>query len=82
VREATATFRKFAAVLDEHLGGRRWLLGERLTVADFAVASTLPYAAAARMPLNEFPLVAGWHDRLNELPGWREPFPSARREAA
>jgi glutathione S-transferase len=74
--EATKQFRPNAAVLNEHLAGRKYLLGDRLTIADFAVAITLPYAKKAKIPLDEFPNVARWHDRLNEMPAWREPFPA------
>lgn len=73
--EATKQFRPNAAVLNEHLAGRKYLLGDQLTIADFAVAITLPYAKKAKIPLDEFPNVARWHDRLNELPAWRAPFP-------
>jgi len=34
------------------------------------------------MPLGEFPSVVRWHDRLNELEAWRNPFPSRQTEAA
>lgn len=74
--EATKQWRPNAAVLNEHLAGRKYLLGDQLTIADFAVAITLPYAKKAKIPLDEFPNVARWHDRLNELPAWREPFPA------
>lgn len=40
-----------------------------------AVAVTLP-ARSARIPLEEFPAVRRWHERLNELEAWREPFPA------
>ena len=69
-------FRRFAAVLNDHLAGRRWIVGGGLTVADFSVAMTLPYAEEARLPLDEFINVRRWHDRLNEIEGWREPFPA------
>lgn len=81
VEAATADFRKYAQVLDDHLRDRPYLLGERLSVADFAVAVTLPYAETARMPLQDFPAVARWHARLEELPAWREPFPAATAAA-
>jgi glutathione S-transferase len=74
--EATKQWRPNAAVLNEHLAGRKYLVGDQLTIADFAVAITLPYAKKAKIPLDEFPNVARWHDRLNELPAWREPFPA------
>ena len=69
-------FRRYAAVLSKHLEKRKWLVGEDVTVADFSVAVTLPYAKQAAMPLEEFPFVQRWHDQLNEFEAWREPFPS------
>jgi glutathione S-transferase len=68
-------------VLDDHLGGREFLVGDGLTVADFAVAVTLPYAGAAKLPLGEFPAIGRWHARLCELPAWREPFPATNAAA-
>ena len=75
VEQATTEWRRFAKVLDQHLRDRRWLVGDTLTVADFAVAVTLPYAERAHIPLAEFPAIERWHERLNELDAWREPFP-------
>ena len=75
VAAATGTFRSSAAILDAHLDKRSFLLGETLTVADFATAITLPYADAAQIPLADYPAIARWHARLQELPAWREPFP-------
>lgn len=82
VIEASGWVTKFGAVLDDHLNGRKFLLGDTLTIADFAVAITLPYAEQAHIPLDGFPHIQRWHDRLNELPAWREPFPTAEAVAA
>ena len=76
--EATDYVRRYAGILDGHLEGRRYLLDDALTVADFAVATTLPYAREASIPLEEFPAVQCWHDRLMELPAWRSPFIGGR----
>ncbi len=81
VAEATGFFRQFAAVLNDHLRGRAFLVGDALTVADFAVAIALPYARRARIPLAEFPEIERWHGRLSELPAWLEPFPATRAAA-
>lgn len=75
VAKATKSFRTQAAVLNNHLKNRKWLVGEQLSVADFSVAVTLPYAAKAEMPLDEFPEVRRWHDQLCALDGWLDPFP-------
>jgi len=77
VEEAMGYVRKYAGVLNDHLAGREWLVGHAMTVADFAVAIALPYAERAKIPLAEFPEVARWHDQLNQLPAWRDPFPPA-----
>jgi glutathione S-transferase len=82
VEEATGFFRQFAQVLDDHLRGRKYLVGDELTIADFSVAVALPYAEQARIPVREFPQIERWHAQLNELPAWREPFPAATRAAA
>ncbi|MGL4285533.1 MAG: glutathione S-transferase family protein [Phreatobacter sp.] len=82
IDEATAHLRRFAAVLNDHLSGRDWLVGDRLTVADFATAVTLPYADKAQIPLADFPAIVHWHDRLNQLEAWREPFPARAAAAA
>ncbi len=72
---ATESFRRLATILDDHLRGRQFLVADRLSVADFALAVALPYAEAARLPLAEFAEITRWHAGLNELPAWRAPFP-------
>jgi glutathione S-transferase len=58
------------------------LVGDGLTVADFAVASFLPHAREAMLPLGEFPEISRWYAGLEELPAWREPFPTPAASAA
>ena len=75
IADAEGFFRRFAAVLEDHLAGRDHLVGDALTVADFAVASILPSAKEAKLPLAEFPEIRRWHATLEQLPAWRDPFP-------
>ena len=82
VEEATGFFKQFAGVLNDHLRGRKYLLGDTLTIADFSVGVTLPYAHTIKLPLGGYPEIERWHARLNELPAWREPFPDAKAAAA
>ena len=77
VERATAEFRRLARILDDHLQDRAWLAGDAMTIADFSAAVTLPYAGDAHIPLAEFPAVRRWHDRLDALDAWRNPFPHA-----
>lgn len=82
VEEAIGFFKPFAQVLNDHLRGRKYLLGDTLTIADFAVGVTLPYAEKAKIPVAKFPEIERWHARLNELPAWRQPFPEMKSVAA
>jgi glutathione S-transferase len=74
--QATVHFTASARILEMHLRDRSFLVGQSLSVADFAVASALPYAHAARLPLAEYPAIQRWYARLEDLPAWRDPFPS------
>ncbi|WP_279512687.1 glutathione S-transferase family protein [Luteimonas aestuarii] len=74
LERAGQEFHAFAAVLDETLAGRTWLVGDRLSYADFRVASVLPFAAEARLPLDGYRHIEDWHARLMDLDAWRSPF--------
>jgi glutathione S-transferase len=67
-------FRDHAAVLNTHLEHRRWLLGDAISYADFRVATPLPFAGPAGIPLSDFANVKRWHDQLLEIDAWRDPF--------
>jgi glutathione S-transferase len=73
-------FARFAAVLNEALKGKTWLIGERLTIADFSVGGLIPSAERAGLPVGTFPEVARWYKGLAALPAWREAI--ASRDAA
>ncbi len=76
IDEATQFWHQFAGVLDNRLRGRDSVVGDGLTVADFAVASVLPNAESAKLPLDGYVEINRWHDGLMSLPAWREPFPT------
>ncbi|MEH6414454.1 glutathione S-transferase family protein [Pseudomonas sp. CGJS7] len=76
LEEAGKYFRQFAKVLNGQLQDRRYLLGERLSAADFAVATMLPWTQAAQLPLDGFAAIGDWYARIDALPGWRDPYPA------
>jgi glutathione S-transferase len=82
VEEATGFFRKFAAVLDAHLAIRDFVAGDKLSIADFSAGVLLPWATEIGLPIEDFPNVMRWHERMMALPGWREPFPAPLPVAA
>ena len=75
VDEALTNFRRFAAVLDQHLDGRRYVVGEALTVADLTLASSLMYARQSEAPVAEFPHLQAWFARISELDAWKQTNP-------
>jgi glutathione S-transferase len=77
VQEATGFFRNFAAVLDAHLATRDFVAGGKLSIADFSVGVLLPWAGEIHLPIEGFPNIMRWHERMMALPGWREPFPAS-----
>ncbi len=71
---AARDFHRFAPVLDDFLKSRTWLIDNRLTYADFRVATCLPFAKDAGIPVESYKNIVKWHDRLNILDAWRDPF--------
>jgi glutathione S-transferase len=71
----TADLRRAAAVADGHLARRRWLVGDAVTLADYAVAAPLMYLEQARLPLEGYPHLLAWFARVQELPAWRHTTP-------
>ncbi len=67
-------FRKFAAILDAQLAGKTWLVGNRLSYADFRVGTVLPFAKAAGLPVADYPNVQRFSDRLDQIDAWLDPF--------
>lgn len=71
VRLAFAKIRTAAAVLDAHLTDRRYLVGDRLTLADFDIAGPFSQNERTGIPLDEFPNLVAWQQRLLEtVPSW------------
>jgi glutathione S-transferase len=64
-------FARFAAVLDNALKGKTWLIGEQLTIADFSIGALVPSAERMQLPVREFPEIVRWYKGLAALPAWR-----------
>jgi glutathione S-transferase len=63
-------FARFATVLDGYLKRKTWLIGERLTLADFSVGGVIPSAKAMDLSITKYPEISRWYDKLSTLPGW------------
>jgi glutathione S-transferase len=73
-------FLRFATVLNESLKGKKWLVGDRLTIADFSVAGLIPTAERFELSIESFPDIRRWYAGVAGLPGWRDA--QTAREAA
>jgi glutathione S-transferase len=68
---SVAALERPLAVLNEHLGGRDYLLGESFTVADLNVASVLAWAIVSKLDLSAVPNVQTWLGRCMARPAAR-----------
>ena len=74
LRDSEQDFHAAAHILDEVLSGREWLIGARVTYADFRVGAVLPFAEEARLELARYPNIRRFRAQLDEIPAWRDPF--------
>ena len=61
------------AVLERGIEGRRWLVGEEVTLADIALFAYTHVADEAGYRLADFPAIAAWVARFKALP-WYSPI--------
>ncbi|MBI3892872.1 MAG: glutathione S-transferase family protein [Candidatus Wallbacteria bacterium] len=78
IAEGEKDFREYAEVLDHCLKGRKWIVGDKLTLADFSVGAAMVYAQPARYPLEGFGEISRWFAQFGELEGWRKALPPPR----
>jgi glutathione S-transferase len=60
-------------VLDDHLAGRTWLVGEAPTIADVDVYGVVTYGAEAGFDPAAYSNVSAWTRRFEALPGFGRP---------
>ena len=71
VARSTEMFHRAAAVLEGQLEGRRYVTGDTLTLADFALGAPLNYADKGCFPLEPYGEIRRWHAGLMALPAWQ-----------
>ena len=67
---------KYGKVLNDHLVDRTFVTCDRLTIADFQLASMATDWREAEMPLEAFSHILRWIDRLMQIPAWAAPWPT------
>ena len=66
------TLHTLCAVLDAHLATRQWLVGDAVSLADFAVAPPLMYMDKANLPVKGYPNLMRWFDAVQALEAWQQ----------
>lgn len=63
-------------VLDVHLTGRRFAVGDAATIADLSMCGYLYWFDEFGIDPGAFPAVEAWLQRIRALPGWVHPYES------
>ena len=75
IDDALSNFRRFGGVLNKRLEGKKYVMGDALTIADLTLASSLMYARQADAPLGEFPNIQAWFSRISDTDAWKKTSP-------
>lgn len=61
-------------ILDAHLSGCRFLVGDTATIADICCYAAVAFARLSNRDLAAWPSIVAWVGRIEALPGFAEPF--------
>ena len=61
-------------VLNEHLSGREWIVGDQPTIADLSCCGYLYYPEPFGFERADWPHIDAWLGRISALPGWKHPY--------
>src|SRR5258706_5308011 len=67
---------KYWKLLNDHIANCTFVTCDRLTIADFQLASMATDWREAEMPLEAFSHILRWIDRLMQIPAWAAPWPT------
>lgn len=61
-------------MLDTHLATRRYVVGERLTLADLSLCGYLFWPEEIDVDWSQYPALNAWLERIRAEPGWVHPY--------
>jgi glutathione S-transferase len=76
IKKGEELFHRFANVLDHQLKDREWLVGNHLTVADYAVGASLDLKEAAHYPADQYHEIKRWYGSIEKLETWKKSAPA------
>jgi glutathione S-transferase len=83
IEQARASLSRYAPVLNEHLAGRKYLVDERLTLADYSMATFELYVNKVPFDFTPFRHIHSYFDRMRQSEHWvRTGTPTAAQPVA
>ncbi|HEV3184805.1 MAG TPA: glutathione S-transferase family protein [Xanthobacteraceae bacterium] len=82
IARGTELFNRNAKVLNDQLRGRKFVTGDNLTLADFALGAPMNIAEMAHYPLEPYGEIKRWYASLCALPAWQKTLAQAAPPAA
>jgi glutathione S-transferase len=82
IAKGTQTFNRNAKVLDDQLKGKRFVMGDTLTLADFSLGASMNLADMARIPVEPYGEIKRWYASLRALPAWQKTLAQCAKPAA
>jgi glutathione S-transferase len=76
VEPALGDLARFTPVLEHHLAGREFMVGETLTLADYSMITFESYRPGIPFDWSVFPRVNAYFDRLRDTEHWARTAPS------
>ena len=66
-------------VLNKHLEGRDWIVGDNVSNADLSCCGYLFYSEPFGFDRAEWPNIDRWLDNISAIPGWKHPYDLMQR---
>ncbi len=75
IERGTENFHRFAPILEQQLASRSFVTGDTLTLADYSLGALLMYAEPGKVPLEHYPNIRAWYQRLEATPAYVQSAP-------
>ena len=62
------------AILDKHLGGSDFVVGDKPTIADISICGYLYWPHEIGVSWSDYPAIEAWLGRIKSLDGWVHPY--------
>ena len=71
IENGAEDFHRYFAVLDQHLAGKQYILGDAESVADYSIVTWLVHAEAASFPMQDYAEIKRWAAEMLATDAWK-----------